>query len=117
MRYSVDVTYGQAMKVGSPKPEWCPDAKMGRTWWYWLPRLRWNGGSFVRREIVGLTFTWLCFWYSVTFSTVRTVREELADMRRRLDVLEGKAPVATRAAIYQEQVQRVFGGRDNKETT
>lgn len=111
MRYTVNVNYGQAIKVGKHPPEWCPDAKMGRTWWLWLPRLRINGGRFLRGEIVDVTFTWLCFWFGVTFSTVRTVREELADLRRRLDVLEGHAPVETRAAIYHEQVRRVFGDK------
>jgi hypothetical protein len=110
VRYTFDVTHGQAMRVSSPPPEWCPDAKMGRTWWRWLPYVRWNGGRFTRDQVVAVTATWLCFWVSVTFSTVRSVREELADMRRRLDVLEGKAPVATRAVIYREQVRRVFGG-------
>ena len=108
MRYTASLNYGQSIKVGPNKPEWCPDAKMGRTWWLWLPRLRWNGGSFARGQIVDITFTWLCFWFGVTFSTVRTVREELADMRRRLDVLEGRAPVSTRAAIAQELARRAF---------
>jgi hypothetical protein len=111
VRYSVSLNYGQALRVDRRRPpEWCPDAKMGRSWWLWLPRLRWNGGSFRRGQLVDITFTWLCFWVGVTFSTVRSVREELALLRQRLDVLEGRAPVGTRAVIAQETARRAFGG-------
>lgn len=110
MRYTVSLNFGQAIKVTCPPPEWCPDAKMGRLWWFWWPLFRKNDGRFSRREVVSFTFSWLCFWFDVTFSSVRTVREELADLRRRLDVLEGHAPVEARALIYRESVKRAFGG-------
>ena len=37
------------------------DHKFGRNWWFWFPRLHWNGGVPWKRHVVDVTLNWLCF--------------------------------------------------------
>lgn len=33
----------------------------GYYWWFWLPKLVSNGGSFKKKEVVDVSIQWLCF--------------------------------------------------------
>lgn len=35
---------------------------LGRSWGYWIPRFRWNGGYWAKDECVDISIQWLCFW-------------------------------------------------------
>ena len=36
--------------------------RFGFYWWFWLPRIKWNGGKFGRDACVDFNVMWLCFW-------------------------------------------------------
>jgi hypothetical protein len=40
--------------------------KMGYNWFFWLPYIKWNGGSIFRKEVFDFGISWLCFWTGVT---------------------------------------------------
>lgn len=44
----------------------CIVPSMGFNWFYWFPRVRWNGGSLFRKEVIDLGFSWFCFWIGIT---------------------------------------------------
>jgi hypothetical protein len=50
--------------------------RFGRCWWYWRPRLRWNGGVPGKDRCCDINFFWLCFWCGFyVWSDVKSWRE------------------------------------------
>ena len=59
-----------ASSKGVEFEQWELDAKsrprFGRNWWFWLPNLFTNGGSFKPWENTDIVLQWLCFSLSLT---------------------------------------------------
>jgi len=41
--------------------------KFGRNWFFFLPRIRWNGGKFWKNEVVDVCFLWFIFCFIITY--------------------------------------------------
>jgi len=64
---------GMAAKDDGLVPE---TARYGRCWWFWLPRLHWNGGIPLRHVCCDVSVKWLCFWCGFyVWSNVNSRRE------------------------------------------
>lgn len=43
------------------------DNHYGFNWWYWKPAFQWYGKWPLKQQMTTISFSWLCFWWSVTF--------------------------------------------------
>lgn len=52
--------------------------RYGYNWFFWFPRLHWNGGFPWKREVTDISCSWLMFWLGVTIWRGR-VSQDKAD--------------------------------------
>lgn len=62
---SIGITKGQAIRM--TKPEYGVIPKMGRSWWFWLPYLKWNKGIPYYHAYSEISISWLCYWFGIYF--------------------------------------------------
>ena len=69
MGYRITLSVGKSdrIKLGDTIEELFKESKYGFYWWFWKPRLNYNGGKFKYRECIDIGINWLCFWIGVTF--------------------------------------------------